>query len=173
MLALLSIAIKYNDHSDNLLKFYPLMVFLAAAIIFTVVYFFRAIGVGFDEVRTIGLFSTREHAIINEGKTLTVTLLPKKKLMVELFGNDGVLAELDWLCLDEDGKIPDINLFRAKAIGGKRAALKIISFYGVPKEDAQSVFEGIETYEDDLVTINSSENENGYRQINVKFISTD
>ena len=110
--------------------------------------------------------------MINEGKTLTVTLLPKKKILVELFGNDGVLAQLDWLSGQEDGKIPDINLFRAKAIGGRGSLVKILKFYGLDAEEAEALLNERTPYEDELVRIYSSENENGYKQINVKFLTT-
>ena len=173
MAALLAVAIVYNGKAEGLLKFYPLIIFLAGAIIFSLIYFFRLVGLGFDEVRTAGLFSSRERVMINEGKELIVTLLPKRKLQFEIFGNDGVLAELDWLSLDEDGKIPDINLFRAKSIGGKRAVRSILKFYGVPsKDDAAAIIKGDASYEDELVRISSKESEIKLREIHIYFKKT-
>lgn len=173
MLAVMTVAIQLNDYSKDLLKFYPLIIFLAGCIIFTFVYLFRAVGLGFDEVRTIGLFSSRERVMINEGKTLTLTLLPKRKILIELFGNDGVLAQLDWLSPGEDGSIPDINLFRAKAVGGKRALKKVLKFYCLDAKTADELVRNDgERYEDDLVVITSSTTEEGYKQVNIKFIDT-
>lgn len=173
MLALMYLALVYNDSAENQLKFYPLIVFLGGAVIFTFVYLFRMVGVAFDEVRTVGLFSSRERVMINEGKTLSVTLLPKKKLKVELFGNDGVLAELDWLVPNEDGTIPDINLFRAKALGSKRSALGIIKFYGVNDHElASKLLCGSEEYEDELVRIFGDKDDAGLTRVNVYFKAT-
>ena len=173
MLAVMTVAIQLNDYSEDLFKFYPLIIFLAGCIIFTFVYLFRAVGLGFDEVRTIGLFSSRERVMINEGKTLTLTLLPKRKILVELFGNDGVFAQLDWLSPSEDGSIPDINLFRAKAVGGKRALKKVLKFYCLDAQTADELIKSDEKkYEDDLVIITSATTENGYKQVNIKFIDT-
>ncbi len=173
MAALLAVAIVYNGKSEGLLKFYPLIIFLAGAIVFSFIYFFRLVGLGFDEVRTAGLFSSRERVMINEGKELIVTLLPKRKLQFEIFGNDGVLAELDWLSLDEDGKIRDINLFRAKSIGGKRAVRSILKFYGVPsKEGAEAIIKGDAGYEDELVKISSKESEIKLKEIHIYFKKT-
>ena len=132
------------------------------------------VGFAFDEVRTVGLFSSRERVMINEGKTLSVTMLPKKKLMFELFGNDGVLAQLDWLVANDDGTIPDINLFRAKTLGRKRAMYKVLKFYGVFERDlADAIINGEEKYEDELVCIyGDREPQNGFTRINIFFKAT-
>ena len=173
MAALLAIAIIYNNKSDGLLKFYPLIVFLSGCIIFSVVYFFRMVGIGFEEVRTVGLFSSRERVVVNEGKELVITKLPAGKLDVELFGNDGVRAQLDWLVTSDDGTIPDINLFRARAIGGKRALRAILKFYGVPsKELRDGIIRGEKSYEDELVRIFASENEIELREVHIYFKKT-
>lgn len=173
MVILMCVTLAFNSYSDELLKFYPLIIFLGACIIFTFVFLFRVVGIGFDEVRTIGLFSSRERAVINEGKTLTITLLPHRKLFIELFGNDGVLAELDWLSKNEDGSIPDINLFRAKAVGGMRAVKKILKFYGLAQADITALTDAGAPYSDDLVEVTASnEANNNYLQINIKFIAT-
>ena len=173
MAALLAVAIAYNEHSEGLLKFYPLIVFLCGAIIFSVVYFFRLVGVGFEEVRTAGLFSSRERVIINEGKELVITILPKHKLWVEVFGNDGVRAELDWLVNNDDGTIPDINLFRARAIGGKRSAKGVLKLYGVCDLDQRdAIIKGQSEYEDELVKITACESEIKLREIHIYFKKT-
>ncbi len=172
MLMFLSLALIYNPYADGLLKLYPLIIFICGCIIFTFVFLFRVVGMGFDEVRTIGLFSSRERVIVNEGKLLTLTLLPKKKILVELFGNDGVLAELDWLVLNEDGSVPDINLFRAKAIGGMSSVVRVLKFYGLSAEDAASVIDGGERYQDEIVSVYATESNEGNKQLNIKFLAT-
>lgn len=173
MTVLMCIALAFNGYADGLLKFYPLIVFLGACIIFTFVFLFRVVGIGFDEVRTIGLFSSRERAIINEGKTLTVTLLPKRKLLIELFGNDGVLAELDWLTKNDDGTVDDINLFRAKAVGGIKSVRRILKFFGLSQNDISGLLDSRIPYSDDLIEVSTSnESVNNYKQINIKFTAT-
>ena len=173
MAALLAVSIIYNNKSDGLLKFYPLIVFLSGCIVFSVVYFFRMVGIGFEEVRTVGLFSSRERVVVNEGKELVITKLPAGKLDVELFGNDGVRAQLDWLVTTDDGTIPDINLFRARAIGRKGALRSILKFYGVPnKELRDGIIRGEKSYEDELVKIFASQNEIEQREIHIYFKKT-
>ncbi len=172
MLGTMSLALAYNSYADGLLKFYPLIVFLGGCVIFTVVYLFRVVGMSFAEVKTVGLFSSRERVMINEGRTLTLTLLPKKKLLVELYGNDGVIAELDWLRTDEDGKIPDINLFREKALGTKKTLAATLRFYGVPKDTAEKLLENGGEYADELISVSSAENEQGKTCISINFLKT-
>lgn len=173
MSIILSIAMIFNQYADGFAKLYPLIIFLIGCIIFTFVFLFRLVGFGYDEVMTAGLFSSREHVVINEGKTLVITALPKRKLCVELFGNDGVLAGLDWLSPNDDGTIPDINLFRARAIGGISAMKSVLKFYGVHKESRGGIIAGECEYEDELVHISGGKDEktNG-KQIRIKFKAT-
>ena len=173
MSILLSIAMIFNQYADGLLKLFPLIIFLIGCIIFTFVFLFRLVGFGYDEVMTAGLFSSREHVVINEGKTLIITALPKRKLCIELFGNDGVLAGLDWLSPSEDGTIPDINLFRARAIGGISSMKSVLKFYGVNKDSRSGIIAGECEYEDELVHISGGKDEktNG-KQIRIKFKAT-
>ena len=173
MAALLALAIAYNDTAISAFKHYPLIVFLSGAIVFTLVYFFRLVAFGFEEIRTVGLFSSRERVAINEGRTLTVTLMPAKKLEFALYGNDGVLAQLDWLVPEENGEIPDINLFRAKAIGGKGTLGSVLKHYGVlDRELRDAIINGKGKYEDELVRIEPSLTETELKQVNIYFKKT-
>lgn len=140
LVILFAITLYFNQYSDGLLKFYPLLVFLALSMIYIFIYFFRAISISFDEIRYLGLFSSRDHAEINEGKELIFTLLPKKKMKVELFGNDGRPPELSWILEDESYKPVDIYLFRGKAIGKKRQIGSILRYFGVEKADIDEIF---------------------------------
>ena len=101
IIILFAITLHYNQYSDELTKFYPLLIFLGLSMIFILVYFFRAISVSFDEVRYLGLYSSHDHAEINEGKELIFTLYGKRRMRVELFGNDGRPPELSWVKDDE------------------------------------------------------------------------
>ena len=136
------------------------------------IFLFRAVGLAFDEVRTIGLFSSRERVMVNEGKTLTLTLLPKKKIMIELFGNEGVLAELNWLKKNDDGTIPDINLFRAKAVGSSSTLISTLKFFGLSKEDAEAVVNEGAKYEDEIISVTATPPDAEKKQISIKFIAT-
>ena len=79
IVGILLLCIKYNDYSEGLYKLYLLMAFSALASIFILIYFFRAIKLSFEEIRYIGLFSSRDSAIITEGKTIILTPRGKKK----------------------------------------------------------------------------------------------
>ena len=139
VILLFFIALHYNKYSENIFKFYPLLVFLVICACFIFIYLFRLISISFEEIRYHGLFSSRDRADITEGKELIITLLPKGKLKVELFGNDGTLPEYSWI-KEDDGKPFDIFLFRGRAIGTRRTALAVLRYFGVNEEDSLSVF---------------------------------
>lgn len=138
LIALLSVCIHYNQFSDGLMKLYPLIITLILGMVFILLYFFRVIKISFDEIRYIGLFTSRDSSVITEGKTLIIKELRRGRLEITLFGNDGVLPELDWL--KSTGEAPrDISLFRGVTIGGKRTVRRILTFFGVPKEDTDKL----------------------------------
>ena len=138
LILLMTLAIHYNKHSTALLKLYPLLVFCGAAMIFVIVFFFRLIQISYDEIKYVGLFSSRDKALINEGKTLIFRIEKRNKLQVTLFGNDGVTAELDWL--KNSGEAPrDTDLFRGKAIGGRRAVKQVLYAFGVETEAVEKL----------------------------------
>ena len=136
LLILLGAACYYNQFADNFLKLYPIITVTVGGIIFIVIYFFRGIKISYDEIRDVGLFSGRDSAMINEGKTLILKRVKHGRVEITLFGNDGVTADLDWL--KSTGEAPrDISLFRGKAIGGLKAIRRIMSFFDVPKDDIE------------------------------------
>ena len=160
VILLFVIALRYNKYSEGYAKFYPLLIFLGLAMCFIFIYFFRMISISFEEIRYHGLFSSRDHADIDDGKELIITLLPKRKIRVELFGNDGSLPELSWIKPEENTKPIDIFLFRGKAIGAKRRVLSILRYFEVNEEDALKVFES-EAFqgEYELVSLESKKEE--------------
>jgi len=137
LILLLILAIIFNGRADGLLKLYPLIITLSLAIIFIFLYFFRGIIIKYDEIKDVGLFSKRDRVVINKEKTLIITMLPHKKLRIELFGVDGKAA-LDWL-KDEEPK--EIYLYRGKAIGGKNSAKKIMKFFDIDEEDRELIID--------------------------------
>ena len=112
----------------------PLILILSAAIVFVFLFFFRFISLSFGFVKSWGVFSSRDSAVINEGKKLILTLKRFGRIKVELFGNDGIPPMYD----GADEPI-DIYLFRGRAIGGKRAVARVLGFYGVSNEDIQLI----------------------------------
>lgn len=135
---LLTITLLYNDESKALLKLYPLIIITIAAMIFVLVYFFRVIHLSYDEIRYIGLFSSRDRAIITKGKTVIITMLGQRRLRVVLFGNDGVLPDLDWL-KNSDSKPKDIELFKGKVVGSTARIKTILSYFGADREDLEDI----------------------------------
>ncbi len=139
VIILLLITRSFNDGSKNLLKLYPLQIFLLLTMLFIFVYFFRIITISYDEIRYHGLFSSRDSAVINKDKTLILTLKSRGRLTVELFGNDGQPPALDWL-KDADYTPVDIYLFRGKAIGGKGRVKALLKFFEVDEDGITKAF---------------------------------
>ena len=172
MALLLALAINYNDGVDySPFKLYPLIVFCAAAMIFAFIYFFRLVRIGLDEFKCIGLFSSRDSVMVTEGRTLVIRMQRGGKLDINLIGNDGVVAGLDWL--KSVGEAPrDISLFRAHAFGGATSAKAALIALGVSPEAAKAAATGILSKTDfEYVSVESS-TEDGIRVIRVKFTKT-
>lgn len=128
------LSVHFNRAADGLYKLYPLIIFSVIAIIFAIVYLFRAIEISYAEIKYIGRFSSRDSATINEGKTIVIDLLPKKKVSIQLYGNEGYNPEIKWLQNDE-GEVEDICLFRGKSYGGRNDAARILLYFGVDAND--------------------------------------
>ena len=127
-LFILAIAIKYNSNVEAAMKLYPLIIASGGVIIFILLYFFRAIIINSEEIKCIGLFSSRESTVINKDKTLHITILPKRKILLEIYGQNDNFETYAWL-KNEDSS--EINLFRAKALGNLGTARKILSYFDV------------------------------------------
>lgn len=170
MAALLVASILMNDTVDTLLKLYPMIIACSLGIIFTFVYFFKAIVLSKDEIKYIGPFSSRDSAVINEGKTLILTLRKNGKLGLALYGNNGENASLDWL--KSETAIRDIYLFKGKAIGGVGAMSRTLEFFDVPGDDIKMITEHEEAsldYEDYSITASIVE---GEKEVRLKFKKT-
>ena len=141
IMLLLGVAIHYNTHSAAVFKLYPLIIFLCAAIIFVMLYFFRGIMITYDEIKHVGLFSERERVMIDEGKTIILDIKPHGRVDVTLFGDDGVLPGLDWMTPDEDVS-RERTLFRARAIGGRFTVRSVLMAWGVEAIDAEKIISG-------------------------------
>ena len=167
LLALLLASIYYNQFADNLLKLYPIITVTICGMIFILIYFFRGIKISYDEIRDVGLFSGRDSAIINEGKTLIFKIKKRGRVDITLWGNDGVTADLDWL--KSTGDAPrDISLFRGKTIGGKRAVKRVLKYFEVPDFDIVRILLNEEFEKDYSIVSVKCEAEDDCKIINIK-----
>ncbi len=167
--ALLILACFYNDNVEGLYKLYPLIVFLSLVIIFIVIFFFRAVVISNEQIRTVGLFSTKDKALINKGKYLCITKLSKNKIRVELFDTEDDTPVFSW----SKKSSSNINIFRAKANGGIGKIKKIMRHFGLSAEDADSVIGNLNTpFENEFVRVHSEKGENDELSVRILFLET-
>ena len=83
-------------------------------------------------------------------------MIGRGRLQIRLFGNDGVLPELDWIRNSKTEPI-DIDLFSGKALGGTRKIERILSYFGASSQDFGDILacEGFEK-QYKYVTVSSS-----------------
>ena len=170
MSLILTLSVRYNNASTQLLKLYPLIIFSIGAIIFTFVYLFRFISVSYSEIKYIGRFTSRDSVTINEGKTLVIELLEKSRISLRVYGNEGYNPEIKWLTAD--GNDTDICIFRGKVYGGENIAIRVLCHFGVDADDLNKTLseDGFKaTYENVSVT---SLTEDSHKQIRIHFDKT-
>lgn len=170
VVVLLLYAINYNNNADSLLKLYPLIVFSSLAIIFIALYFFNAVIISVEKVSQIGLFSSRDKAILNKDRAIVITYLPHNKLRIEVLAMQYKPA-LEWIN-EEDYAPTESSVFRERVIGKNGTAKRILSFFGATDEDIKSLISQdnteIKTEEIDY----SSTVYNDRKQIKIKFNKT-
>ncbi len=169
---LLSLCIIYNNEVGGLLKLWPLIIADSAFMIFIVLYFFRAISISTEEIRAIGLFSSKDCRTVEKDKTIVFTIRSRHRLRVELFGKD-MRPAFDWLKNENEEEVPkEVNLFSEKAVGGKASVTKMLKFFGTPEEDIERIF-AEETFEKDYDTVRiSSEIVNEEKKVKIRFLKT-
>lgn len=149
---------------------YPLIVFSSLLILFTFVFFFRVVLLSKEEIKMIGPFSSKDSSVINEGKTLIITRRSAGRISLDLYGNNGVNADLDWL--RDVHTIRDIYLFKSNVVGGAGAIKSILLFFGISKEDADSLVSAREAYKeypDYTVSVSSPDEK---QELRIKFTNT-
>ena len=172
VLILLILAIVFNGSADGILKLYPLIITSAATMVFIFIFFFRVITLSGEEIRIIGRFTSRECAIINKGKRLTLTLDKKNRLKLELFEDDGVLPELDFLKNDPSYKPAGLNLFREKAVFGEWSLRRILRYFEIERGKVDAVLSS-DTYECKSSFLNlNSKNSGELLTVNIEFTKT-
>lgn len=134
---ILALCIFYNKSVETPQKLYPLIAFCFLVIVFIFLYFFRMISISGEEIRTIGLFSSKDFVIVEKEKTLSFTLMPRRKIRVELYGKSSAPG-FSWI--KGDYKESDINLYRERAIGGKGAIIRVLKFFDIPSDDREMIF---------------------------------
>ena len=130
---LLVIAILYNNDVDSIFKLYPLIVVLSGVIVFMILYFFRAVIITHDDLKCIGVYSSKEYSPIKSGNTLVITRLKSTRALIELYGISD-LPDFDWSKEEKH----EINLFRARTNCNKRCIKKILTYYGFSEDDAEN-----------------------------------
>ncbi len=166
---LLAVSIYYGPMTEGVFKLVPLIVTLAFAMLFILVFFFRIVVISYEEVRYRGLFSSRDRAFINKDKTLIITMRPHGNLDVDLYGNDGQPPMFAGL---KDEPPIDIYLFRGRTIGARRTVISILEYFDIPTDDARTALAKDSYFEEyELVSL-SAEKREDIREIRIKFKET-
>ena len=163
-------SILLNDLVKSPLKLYPLIIFSGLVIAFTFVFFFRVVVLTKEEIKMIGPFSSKDSSIINEGKTLIITRRSIGRISIDLYGNTGVNADLDWL--RDVHTVRDIYLFKSNVVGGTNAIKHILLFFGVSEVDVDTLLSSNEAYNeypDYTISVSSPEEK---QEIRIKFTNT-
>jgi hypothetical protein len=144
-------------------RLYPLIIFCAGTMIFIFLFFFRLISVSEDEIRSLGLFSSKDFSPIKSGQTLCLTLRKGGKIRVELFGKSDAPG-FSWM--RGDYKESEVNLYREKAVGKEGALLPLLKSFGISKTEASQLFTEDAAYDLEKYKI-ESKTENGEKSIRI------
>lgn len=167
---LLAVSIYYNNFAEGFVKLYPMITVLIAAIIFVPIFFFRIIELSYSDIKYIGLFTSRDRAIINEGKLLKIKMLPRGKVRLLLIGHDEI-AGFDWLKPGED-EPNDITLFRGTTFGGKYNVKRILRYFGTDHAEFGNIFSKKQyRAEYEYATISTSHPDDGM-EIDIRITTT-
>lgn len=135
VILLLVISVRHNSAAENFGKLYPLIILLSLLIVFIAIYFFRGVIISNDEIKCVGVFSSKDSAIIKKDRTLVITTMNKKRIKLELFGDGGDDPAYEWL---RDDLPSEINLFRAKAYGSTSSVKRVLFYFDVPEDDIEA-----------------------------------
>ena len=164
-IVLMIFAIIYN--TDDGIGLYPLIVFSAAVAIMIFIYFFRMIVISNEEIRSIGLFSSRDSAVIEKDTKLQITIESGGNLHVALLGKRK-MPDFSWSKI-EDYPSCDVNIYRERAVGGKSAVARILKYFEVSSADIDCALKSDSFEKDyDYFTFSSIQGENS-KQITLSF----
>jgi hypothetical protein len=169
-LILLLLAIKFNDKQESVIKLYPLIILMGLVIIFIALYLFKIMVITNEQIKMIGLFSSREKVILAKDKTVSITVLKGGRVRIdvlELSSNPPVYA---WI--KSEGP-REIRLFSEKANGGLKVAKRIIKHFGVDAKATELMLKDDEyEFEDNTFKLSVSKNEEGRKEIRLFFKET-
>ena len=166
----LILAICYNGNVEGIFKLYPLIAVMCICITLIFLYFFRLISISTEEIQTIGLFSSKDYALIDKDKTLTLIIKKNGTIKVEL-SEKTANSSFSW---NKDNSLPltDMNIYRDRAIGGTAAATRVLKYFSVPKDDYNGIFLN-EIFEKEYENFNlNCFSENEQRHIKIEFTQT-
>ena len=170
MIFLFILSIRMNDTVDTPGGLYPLIIFSALATVFTYVFFFRPVILSRDEIKSIGPFSSRDKAIINEGKTLIITERRHGLVSIDLYGNDGTNADLDWL--KNETVAHDTYLFKSKVLGGTSTMKSALLFFGAEADLIDTILASDDTEIEIYGLIISLSTKDCGKEMRIKFTKT-
>ena len=171
VILLAALAISLNDTVETVPKLYPLIILSILFAVFIFLYFFRVIIITEECVRTVGLFSSRDSVILNEGKTLILTKKAHGNMGVAVFGNDGTPPSLDW-AKNEEHELLDIFLYRERAVGADGAIRRVLTYFAVPSVDIDLLLSEKSFTKEYKSFIVSSEKKEDITEVKVKFTET-
>ena len=167
-IVLMIFAIIYN--TDDGIGLYPLIVFSASVAILIFIYFFRMIVISHEEIRSVGLFSSRDSAVIEKDTKLRITMEGGGNLHVALLGKRK-MPDFSWAKI-EDYQSCDVNIYREKAVGGKSSVTRILKYFGVSSADIDSVLQSDSFTKDYEYFVISSMKQENLKQITLSFTKT-
>lgn len=138
--AILVLSIIYNQYAEGWTKLYPLITVMAAAIVFSNIFLFRAVMISRAEVRDIGRFSPRDRADLLAGGSIRLQPMDHGKVKIYVYGKAG-LPELDWM-RDQTTNPDEICMYRGRTQGGLRTVGRILSHFGVPSAEVERILSG-------------------------------
>ena len=137
---ILVLAIIYNPYAEGWARLYPLITVMAAAIIFSNIFLFRGIRLSRCEIRDVGRFSPRDHASLSAGSSIRLRVEGGGRVRIYVFGKAG-LPELDWM-RDQTTNPDEICMYRGRTQGGLSTVAGLLSYFGVPKSEIESILSG-------------------------------
>ena len=169
-IAIFAAALYANSLPENKISLLPLLVAMALAFIFILLYFTRFVALNTDEVRQIGVFGSKDREFLKENSVLIIKLRPLWNMRLELWGGNPDIPAFDWMKA-EDVNFREVCLFREKAIGGIGSAKKILSYYTVPSESLSGIESEGYAFENDTVSV-FTERKNEVYEIKISFKKT-
>ncbi len=139
-MAILALAIIYNPYATGWVKLYPLIAIMAAAIVFSNIFLYRAVSLSRCKIKDVGLFSPRDYTTLSAGNSIRLLPLSRGKVKIYVYAQAG-LPELDWM--REQTTNPDeICTYRGKAQGGTRTVARALEYFDVPSGEIEKILRG-------------------------------